>query len=323
MGDRILITGGAGFLGAHLARRFLRDGADVVLLDDLSRGQDDPEFAELQGQAEFIRHDLTRPLTDRRLARPFDAVYHLAAVVGVGEVTADPARTLRVNLASTLSLTEWCGRNPPGSLFLSSTSEVADGAGLLGLASYPLPESVPFVLTAPRSARSSYALSKMACEALVGHLGSQTRVRIGRYHNIYGPRMGMSHVIPQLIARLLRGDDPFILYGADHTRSFCHVADAVDATMRLMAVRDPAVVVANIGNDLEETVIGALAAELFSLAGRLPVVDSRPAPEGTPLRRLPDLTTLRTLTGYQPAMRLSDGLPETYQWYERRLAASA
>ena len=317
MGEQALVTGGAGFLGLHLARRLLAEGYEVVLVDDLSRGRPDDDLAEVLNHARLVQIDLTEPWTDRRLSQQFDAVYHLAAVVGVGNVTAEPSRTLRTNLVGTLNLADWCGRHEPDRLFFSSTSEVSDGASASGLAAYPLPESVPFVLPQPWSPRSTYALSKMAGEATLAHLGGPTRVRIGRYHNAYGPRMGMSHVVPELMARLLRGEDPLTLPGADQRRAFCYVTDAIEATQRLMALDDPEPVVANIGNDTEEVTIARLAAEVCEVVGRNPTVRPMAAPVGSPLRRLPDLTLLRARTGYQPSVSLAEGLRLTHAWYSR------
>jgi UDP-glucose 4-epimerase/UDP-glucuronate decarboxylase len=317
VGEQALVTGGVGFLGLHLARRLLAEGYEVVLVDDLSRGLPDADLAEVLNHAQLVQLDLTEPWTDRRLAQPFDAVYHLAAVVGVGNVTRGPARTLRTNLLGTLNLTDWCRRHETGRLFFSSTSEVSDGASAAGIAAYPLPESVPFVLPDPWSSRSTYALSKMAGEAMLAHLGGATRVRIGRYHNAYGPRMGMSHVVPELTARLVRGDDPLTLPGADQRRAFCYVTDAIEATQRLMALDDPQPIVANIGNDTEEVTIAQLAAELCKVVGLHPAIQPTPAPVGSPLRRLPDLTVLRSRTGYTPAVSLAEGLRLTVAWYAR------
>lgn len=325
MPDRVLITGGAGFIGAHLARRLLADGHEVALADDFSRGERDPEFTEIARHAELIEADLTRPWTGPRLARGYDAVYHLAAVVGVANVTTDPARALRVGVACALQLADWCRVHEPARLFFSSTSEVSDGAGLAGIAPYPLGESVPFVLQDPWSPRSVYALGKVAGEAILAHLGGATQVRIGRYHNVYGPRMGMSHVVPELIARLMRGDDPLALPGMTQRRAFCYVSDAVEATLRLMALPETAPLVLNIGNDRDEVTIGELAGMLCSITGRRPTLTALPAPPGSPPRRLPDLTGIRALTGFTPQIPLSVGLRLTYDWYassdDRRLAA--
>jgi UDP-glucuronate decarboxylase len=321
--ERVLVTGGAGFVGLHLARRLLRDGADVTLLDDFSRGRMDGELAELSPYVELVTHDLAAPVPPDRLRPGFDAVYHLAAVVGVRRANEDPARVLGVNLRAVLGLLDWCRRHPPGAVFLSSTSEVADGAGRLGLAPFPMPESAPFVLPDPFAPRASYALSKVVAETLLWRYAGDFRARIGRYHNIYGPRMGDDHVIPQFAARALAGADPFPVYGATQSRAFCYVADAVEATVALTRLPSPEPIVANIGNDREEIRIDELVERVVRLAGYAPAVEVFAPPTGSPERRLPDLTALRAATGYEPKVDLDTGLRATFDWYAARRPVEA
>ncbi|TDB74904.1 NAD(P)-dependent oxidoreductase [Micromonospora sp. KC723] len=319
MADRILITGGAGFVGLHLARRLLREGAEVTLLDDLSRGRADRDLAEVRAGARLLRHDLTAPIPPDLLVGDFDEVYHLAAVVGVRQNNENPSLALNVNLRAVLNLLDWCRRRPPGRVYLSSTSEVADGATRLGLAPFPVPEDVPFVLPDPTLPRASYGLSKIVAETLLRQCADLFPVRIGRYHNIYGPRMGHDHVIPHFVARALARQDPFPIYGAAQTRAFCHIDDAVDATVGLTRLPGTEPVVANIGNDTEEIVIRDLAEQVVRLAGYAPTFEVFDPPPGSPDRRLPDLGRLRRTTGYAPRVDLSRGLRQTFDWYAAAL----
>ncbi|MEU4210429.1 NAD-dependent epimerase/dehydratase family protein [Streptomyces sp. NPDC026206] len=314
MADRALITGGAGFIGLHLARRLLADGTDVILLDDFSRGRTDEEFAHLRADVTVVEHDLRLPLPPDKIA-PVDDVYHLAAVVGVRRSNEMPARVLTTNILATVHLLDWCTRTSPRSVFLSSTSEIADGAVGLGLATLPAGEQVPYVLPDTRLPRASYSLSKVVSETLMWQGGHDFRVRIGRYHNVYGPRMGYSHVIPQFIERLLAEENPFRIHGAHQTRAFCHVDDAVAATVALTGLPGAGPLLANIGNDREETDARDLAERLFAVADRKPDVEVLPPPPGSPDRRLPDLTALRGLAGYEPRIDLDTGLRRTYEWY--------
>jgi UDP-glucose 4-epimerase/UDP-glucuronate decarboxylase len=173
--------------------------------------------------------------------------------------------------------------------------------------------------------RASYALSKMATELLLRHYSRSHgfAARITRYHNVYGPRMGYDHVIPQFIERLLAGEDPFTIYGAYQSRAFCYVDDAVEATMRLAALRTADPVVMNIGNDREELQIVDLARRLFDVAGRSPALRIEPPPPGSPERRQPDIGRLRELTGFEPRVQLDEGLRRTYAWYRQRRSALA
>jgi UDP-glucose 4-epimerase/UDP-glucuronate decarboxylase len=138
---------------------------------------------------------------------------------------------------------------------------------------------------------------------------------VGRFHNIYGPRMGADHVIPELSLRAARGENPFTLYGAEQSRAFCHVDDATEAMVRLMATPDAAGRIVHIGNDAEETNIGDLAKLVLRIAGVSPVIRELPAPAGSVARRCPDLTLLRELTGYEPRVPLEEGVRRTFEWY--------
>jgi UDP-glucose 4-epimerase/UDP-glucuronate decarboxylase len=327
--ERVLITGGAGFVGLHLARRLLADGAEVTLLDDFSRGREDADLRAQVGGAshagtagsgtvELVVHDLTKPVPSGLLRGGYDSVYHLAAVVGVRKAGEQPGLVLNVNLRAALNVLDWCLASRPGAVFLSSTSEVMDGAARLGLASFPVPEDAPFALPDPALPRASYALSKVAAERLFAQCADEFRVRIGRYHNIYGPRMGYDHVIPQFIGRALTRTDPFPLYGAYQSRAFCYIDDAVAATVALTRLPGSEPLIANIGNDREEIRIDRVAERVLRLAGYQPEVSLFDPPPGSPDRRLPDLRTLRRLTGYEPEVGLDEGLRRTFDWYAAR-----
>jgi UDP-glucuronate decarboxylase len=315
--ERVLVTGGAGFIGRHLARRLLRDGADVVVLDDFSRGRAESAPDEGQRQVEVFEHDLTTPIPDGLLRGRFDTVYHLAAIVGVQRANAHPSHVLRTNLLATINLLDWCRRSAPSTLFLSSTSEIADGAMRMGLATFPSPEDLPFVLPDARASRGSYALGKVVSEALFLHSDPRFRIRIARYHNIYGPRMGHAHVIPQFIERALAGADPFVIHGDSQTRAFCYVDDAVEATVGLARLDTGDPVVANIGNDREEIKIRDLADRVLAIAGARPEIEVHDPPAGSPDRRLPELSELRRRIGYEPGVDLDAGLRATFDWYSR------
>jgi UDP-glucose 4-epimerase/UDP-glucuronate decarboxylase len=247
-------------------------------------------------------------------------VYHLAGVVGVARVSDAPDRTLRVNLRAALNVADWCVRHPPEAFFFSSTSEVADGAVGSGLAGLPVGEDVPAVVPDLSSARASYAVSKAAGESLYLHgLAAATRVRIARYFNVYGPRMGYDHVIPGMIRRAHGGGVSFAVFGAEQTRAFCHVDDAIAATIALMALPEPRPLVVNVGNGTEEVSMLDLAIRILTLTGSNLVPEPRPAPPGSPARRVPDTGRLHELTGFRAGVSLDDGLRGTVEWYERDL----
>jgi nucleoside-diphosphate-sugar epimerase len=309
---KILILGGAGFIGVHLARRLQADGHEVTIVDDFSRGRDDPELAELG--VPVLNADLTDRACYQSLPRGWDHVYMLAAVVGVRNVESDPARVIRTNTLALMNLLDWL--HPAERLFFASTSEVYAGAVARGLVPVPTPETVPLVIEDPAAPRFTYGISKLLGEAAVIHTARAKDVPyvIGRFHNVYGPRMGADHVIPELLLRAMRREDPFVVYGTDQSRAFCHVDDATAAMSRLMSTDAAVGETVHIGNDAE-TNIGDLAKLVLRVTGVQADLESRSAPPGSVARRCPDLAKLRALTGYEPTVSLEDGVRRTYDWY--------
>ncbi|MEU0879236.1 NAD-dependent epimerase/dehydratase family protein [Lentzea sp. NPDC005914] len=310
---RHLLLGGAGFIGLHLARRLLADGHDVTVVDDFSRGRRDPELDALG--VPVISADLTDPASFVALPRDCEHVHLLAAVVGVRNVERDPSRVVRINTLVVLNTLEWI--TAPQRLFFASTSETYAGGVATGVVPVPTPETVPLVVEDVTAPRFAYAVSKMLGEAAVVHAGRAKGVPVvvGRFHNVYGPRMGTDHVIPELSLRALRREDPFVVYGTDQHRAFCYVDDAVEAVVRLTGTDAAAGRIVHIGDDTAETNIGELAELVLKIAGHAPVVEKAPAPPGSVARRCPDLTLLRDLTGYAPSVSLDEGVRRTFDWY--------
>jgi UDP-glucuronate decarboxylase len=316
---RALLLGGAGFIGLHLARRLVRDGHAVTIVDDFSRGRDDLELAELAEHAAVTV--LTADLTDRTswdlLPAGWDQIYLLAAVVGVRNVESDPSRVVRVNTLSALHLLDWVA--PGERVFFASTSEVYAGGVDAGVVDVPTTEDVPVMVADVTSPRFAYAISKLLGEAAFIHAtrsGTATAV-VGRFHNVYGPRMGTDHVIPEMALRAVRGEDPFRVWGADQYRAFCYVDDAVEAMVRLMDTPAAAGQIVHIGNDAAETNIADLAKLVVRVAGVDPDLAFAPAPPGSVARRCPDLAKLRGLTGYEPSVDLEEGVRRTFEWYRQ------
>ncbi|WP_305784168.1 NAD-dependent epimerase/dehydratase family protein [Symbioplanes lichenis] len=307
---RSLLLGGAGFIGLHLARRLLADGHEVTIVDDFSRGRND-----FQLDVELISADLTDPASYAALPHGWDQIYLLAAVVGVRNVERDPARVVRVNTLSALHLLDWVA--PGERVFFASTSEVYAGGVDAGVVPVPTGEDVPTMISDVTAPRFAYAVSKLLGEAAFLHTARARGFEavVGRFHNVYGPRMGADHVIPEMALRARAGESPFRVPGADQYRAFCHVDDAVEAIVRLMAVPEAAGQIVHIGNDREETLILDLAKAVLAVAGAASALDPQPAPAGSVHRRCPDLTKLRALTGYEPKVSLEDGVRSTFDWY--------
>jgi len=302
---RVLVTGGAGFLGSHLAERLLADGHEVVCLDDLSSGRRE-NIAPLAGSGRFtfLECDVVEPLPDCGL---FDRVFHLASPVACH--LERPIATLRAGAEGTrrvLDLAAGCG----AVFLLASTSEV-----------YGDPHVHPQVETyaghvSPVGPRSSYSEAKRFAEALTVAYGRRRglAVRIARIFNTYGPRMRPDdgRVVPTFVARALEGR-PLTVFGTgEQTRSFCYVSDMVEALVRL-AGSDCAGPV-NLGSPDEVRILD-LAREVIELTGSASEVEFGPLPADDPVRRRPDISLARRALDWTPAVSRREGLQRTIAYY--------
>ncbi|MGH7528729.1 MAG: NAD-dependent epimerase/dehydratase family protein [Gemmatimonadales bacterium] len=316
---RQLVTGGAGFLGYHLARRLAGEGHEVHLVDNLSRGRLDRDMQALleHPNLSFIQADLTDPGTLTRLEGGYDGVYHLAAIIGVANVMERPQQVLAVNARTLLNLLDWYAAGNARRLFFASTSEAYAWTMTFHELPIPTPEDVPLAVDRVGNRRASYALSKVFGEMAVVHTcqSAGKPYTIARYHNVYGPRMGMQHVIPEMYRRIYDRQAPLVVYSVDHRRAFCYVDDAVEATLGLMAPEVPSEVY-NIGNDAAEVTIGNLAREMLAWAGR-PDTEIAARESSAPgiARRCPDIGRLRRTVGFTPRFSLHAGLEPTLSWY--------
>jgi len=320
----ILITGGAGFIGYHLAAHHAARGDAVILLDNLRKtdGVADADFQQLLAQTSvrFIPHDLTQPCpVSLALPDTLDVVYHLAAINGTQLFYDIPYDVARTNLLLTLNLLEWLRAHRVGRLIYSSTSEVYAGAETYRLLPIPTDERVPVVFPQPTDRRFSYGTSKFMGEVLCATFCQQPTTRIPwtilRYHNIYGPRMGHRHVIPEFIARAQRKEQPFDIFGGHETRAFCYIADAIEATFRVATTPACHGEIVHIGNATEEIRIAQLATLVMSLLGHRADLRERGSRSGSVSRRCPSTEKLKSLTGFVPTVNLRDGLSRTIDWY--------
>jgi UDP-glucose 4-epimerase/UDP-glucuronate decarboxylase len=314
---RHLVTGAAGVIGFELTRALLARGDRVVAVDRGLKGGLD-ELAALAGAhpGALAVHqlDLAAPGALAELSGPWDAVFHMAAIVGVRYVTDHPYETLAVNVRSTLTVLDHVlEQRAKAVLFASSSENYASGVDQ-GFVPVPTGEGVPLSIADVALPRWSYAASKIAGESAVfgaAPLGGFTPVVV-RFHNVYGPRMGPTHVIPEMLERCARRVDPFPIFGSDQTRSFLHVADAARA---LLAVLDAALGgsggIVNVGSG-EETRIGELARRIFAVTGFHPRIDEHGAPPGSVCRRVPSVARLAAL-GFRPEISLDAGLAECWR----------
>jgi UDP-glucose 4-epimerase len=315
---KVLITGGAGFIGGFLAKAMAGRGAEVHVLDNFSRGRPDSFLHGLQKHqgVELLKLDLIDPNAIAQLPRDYDLIFHLAAILGVQNVLDRPYETLRDNVALLARAIELARAQKNLARFLfASTSEVYAGSLQHLDMPVPTPESFPLALTALEHPRTSYMLSKIYGEAMVTHSGLPFTIL--RPHNIYGPRMGLLHVIPQLLEKAHRAEPGAAIevFSADHRRSFCYIDDAV--AMMIAAAQNPGCgdQVLNLGRETPEIAIGELARIVIATVGKPLSTKAAPVTAGSPSRRAPSMAKMASLTGVTAQVTIEQGVNLTYAWY--------
>ena len=310
---RHLVTGAAGLIGYELARQLLAAGDEVIAVDiGLKGGMDDlSALAERHPKAlEILRTDLARdPRALADVGGRCDGIFHLAAIVGVRYVSENPYETLDVNLRSTLAVLDHALRAGCGAVVFGSSSENYASGADAGTVPIPTPEDVPLSIHDIQLPRWSYAASKIAGESAVFAAARKGGFApaVVRFHNVYGPRMGPTHVIPEFLQRCREAVDPFPVYGEEQTRSFLCVDDAAEALRIVFAdAISSGGGITNIGSH-EEMRIGDLARLVFEVTGHRPRIDRRPAPAGSVARRVPDVRKIASL-GFRPRVGLEAGL---------------
>jgi nucleoside-diphosphate-sugar epimerase len=323
--NRALITGGAGFIGLALARRLLRDGWRVDLLDDFSRGRRDSDVDELAraGGVSIVEGNLCDPSVGGGIDDDYTEIFHFAAIVGVQNVVGRPFDVLDGNVALTSAAIRLALRQKRLRRFVfASTSEVYAGTLEHFELPLPTPESAPLALPPLDRPRTSYMLSKIFGEAMCLHSGLP--VTIIRPHNIYGPRMGLQHVVPQLLERGHRTPEPGLLevFSVDHTRTFCFIDDAVEMIARLATAPAAVGKTVNVGTQAPEISIGRLAEIVIATLNKRLTVAPKPPTPGSPARRVPDLSLCAALTGFRSRIAVEEGVKRTYAWYRERVFAA-
>lgn len=308
-----LITGGAGFVGSALAHRLVREGHEVTVFDRFSRGK---SHRVPQG-AKTVRGDIRDWHSVQNAMKGCDVIWHLAYVQGTQTFYADPKDVIDVALEGiTNVLSAAHGKD----LFLVSSSEVYQNPpeGM-----FPTDESVPLSVPDVTNPRYSYGGGKIASEiATLAHKDELNRAVIIRPHNIYGPDMGVDHVIPQFALRMrdLTGDQFHIQGTGKETRSFCYIEDCIDGLMVLLDKGETGVY--HLGNPNEEYPIQNLALFVADWFDREDVeIVPGELPKGSPTRRLPDISKMAAL-GYDPRISLGAGLSLTLDWYANEQQAA-
>jgi UDP-glucuronate decarboxylase len=309
---RVLVSGGAGFLGSHLCERLLKDGAQVVCVDNFFTGQK-RNIAHLSANPgfELIRHDVTFPLYVE-----VDEICNLACPASPVHYQRDPVQTTKTSVHGAINMLGLAKR-VKAKILQASTSEVYGDPSM-----HPQKESY-WGNVNPIGVRSCYDEAKRCAETLFFDYWRQHRLRIkvARIFNTYGPRMHPNdgRVVSNFIVRALRNEDLVVFGDGTQTRSFCYVDDLIDGLISLLGTKDEVTGPINLGNPGEFTVL-ELAETVVKLTGSRSKIVRGPMPEDDPRQRQPDIARARELLSWQPHIALQEGLARTIAYFDELLS---
>ena len=304
---KVLVTGGAGFLGSHLAERLLATGHDVLCVDNLFTGAKDNILALFSNpRFEFMRHDVTFPLYVE-----VDEIYNLACPASPIHYQYDPVQTTKTSVHGAINMLGLAKRTK-ARILQASTSEVYGDPEV-----HPQSEDYRGSVN-PIGPRACYDEGKRCAETLFFdyHRQNGVAIRVARIFNTYGPRMlpDDGRVVSNFIVQALQGE-PLTVYGdGAQTRSFCYVDDLVEGLVLLMAAPDAVTGPINLGNPDEVSILD-LAGRILDVTGSRSAVETRPLPADDPLQRCPDISSARDLLGWEPTVSLEDGLRRTVDYF--------
>jgi dTDP-glucose 4,6-dehydratase len=309
---RAVVTGGAGFLGSHLADRLLAEGFSVVAVDNLVTGSTD-NIAHLQGNRDFkyLQQDIIQPYT---VEGPVDYVFNFASPASPVDYLELPLETLLVGSAGTHNTLE-LARQKGAKFLMASTSEVYGDPNV-----HPQPEEY-FGNVNPHGTRAVYDEAKRYSEAVTFAYRRKFGMdaKIVRIFNTYGPRMRLKdgRVVPAFISQALRGEPLTIFGDGKQTRSFCYVSDLIDGIFKLSQSEQSGPI--NVGNPVERTML-QFAEEILKATGSKSEITYVPLPTADdPKQRRPDITKARTLLGWEPRVALEEGLKDTIAYFKTKL----
>ncbi len=311
--SRVLVTGGAGFLGSHLCDRLIADGKDVLCLDNFYTGSK-RNVEHLLGQSRFelIRHDVTFPLY-----LEVDQIYNLACPASPVHYQFDPVQTTKTSVHGAINMLGLAKR-VKARILQASTSEVYGDPEI-----HPQQESY-WGRVNPIGIRSCYDEGKRCAETLFFdyHRQHQLEIKVVRIFNTYGPRMHPNdgRVVSNFIVQALKGGDITIYGDGQQTRSFCYVDDLIQGIVSMMESDPSCTGPINIGNPGEFTML-ELAELVLQIVGGKSKLVFQPLPQDDPKQRQPDITLAKEKLGWEPKVRLEDGLKETITYFKRILCA--
>ena len=311
---RVLVTGGAGFLGSHLCERLLSRSHHVICLDNFFTGElDNVQHLVANPRFEVVRHDVTQPFSSLEI----DEIYNLACPASPVHYQMDPVKTIRTCVLGAFNVLD-LARNLGAKVLQASTSEVYGDPMV-----HPQPETY-WGNVNPIGIRSCYDEGKRCAETLFFdyHRQYKTRIKVARIFNTYGPRMHPQdgRVVSNFIVQALN-NQPITIYGTgSQTRSFCYVDDLIDGLIRLMESREELTGPCNLGRP-EEFTIRQLAEQVVAMTGSTAGIITQPLPSDDPTQRKPDITIAREQLGWQPQIPLRDGLKSTIAYFADSLGS--
>jgi len=316
---KALLVGGAGFIGGWLATLLAEKGHDVYIVDNFDRAVSDDFLSNLvqSGGINIIQADAGELESAKDLPTDFDLIYHLAALLGVENVRNRPYDVLSMNNSLLESSVQFAREQESLKRFVFfSTSEVYAGTLDAFSLHFPTPETTPLTVGSLEEPRTTYMLSKIYGEALTRFSGLPWTVV--RPHNFYGPRMGLSHVIPQLLEKFWnsRNGESVDVYSIDHQRTFCYIEEAVEIIYALSTHPSGLQCSFNVGTQNPEVTMGDLAKKLMELTERKVTINALPATPGSPTRRQPDTAAAGRVAKHVQPVSLDDGLRRTFDWYQ-------
>jgi len=320
---KILITGGAGFVGYHIAKRLSKERYEITLVDNFFRSERDADLKALLKlpNVKFIEADLTKERSWKKVGSGYDYVYHFVGINGTKLFYEIPHEVLRIGVSTTMYALDWFVKKnkKKGAKILYTSSNEAYAGALDAFEKLPLPtpENFPLVIADTYNPRWSYGGQKLIGELFFIHYAQKYdfRMSIVRPHNFYGPRAGYDHVIPQVIGRVGAHEEPFAISGSDETRSFCYIDDAVEAIQMVMESKKTDGGTYNLGTN-KETKINDLVEMIFKLIGKRPKkVVTKKSLRGSVKRRLPSVAKIKRDTGWKAKTSLKEGLRKTIDWY--------
>ncbi len=320
---KVMITGGAGFIGMHLAKHLVSEGNKVVILDNFSRAKMDYDLAEFLKlpQVNLVNIDLvSQNLSSEVSMKDVDVVFHLAAIVGVENVVNNPYKVLTENLDMLFNVLDFASKQAKLERFVfASTSEVYAGTLREFGLDFPTPENTSLAIPLVSEERFTYALSKIYGEFLCKFSGIPYTIL--RPHNIYGPRMGMDHLIPQQLrnAHVLEDSSTLGIYSLAHKRTFCYISDMVNMLQLIVRNQNCVGTILNIGVQTPEYTVEQVVETCFRVLGKRVNLYGIGDTPGSPVRRVPDVSILNSLIDYEPKVSLEEGIERTNDWYTKHI----